>query len=237
MNSATHLEILPQPDDTTCGPTCLHAVYHYFGDDIELDQVIKETPSLEEGGTLASLLAGHALRRGYDVSLYSYNLRIFDPTWQSLPPVALIDKLESRLHYSRSEKRKKAVRAYIDVLKLGGRVLFEELTVSLLERILTQSTPVLTGLSSTYLYQCPREYGPKNEWDDIRGDPQGHFVVLCGYDSDHREVLVADPLEPNPFAKDHFYSVSIDRVLCAILLGVLTYDGNLLLIEPKANKS
>lgn len=237
MISAMQFEILPQPDDTTCGPTCLHAVYHHYGDEIELEQVIRETPSLEEGGTLASLLAGHALRRGYEVSLYSYNLRIFDPTWRDLPPEALIGKLESRLHYSRSEKRKKAVRAYIDVLKRGGRILFDEPTVGLLERILSHATPVLTGLSSTYLYQCPREYGPKNEWDDIRGDPQGHFVVLCGYDAEHRDVLVADPLEPNPVAKDHFYPVSIDRVLCAILLGVLTYDGNLLLIEPKANKS
>ena len=24
------LEILNQPDDVTCGPTCLHAVYRYF---------------------------------------------------------------------------------------------------------------------------------------------------------------------------------------------------------------
>ena len=23
----------PQPDETTCGPTCLHAVFRYFGED------------------------------------------------------------------------------------------------------------------------------------------------------------------------------------------------------------
>ena len=27
---------LPQPDETTCGPTCLHAVYDYFGDRADL---------------------------------------------------------------------------------------------------------------------------------------------------------------------------------------------------------
>ena len=26
------VEILPQPDETTCGPTCLHAVFRYFGE-------------------------------------------------------------------------------------------------------------------------------------------------------------------------------------------------------------
>jgi hypothetical protein len=36
------LEMLPQPDDTTCGPTCLHAVYRYRGHEIPLDQVIRK---------------------------------------------------------------------------------------------------------------------------------------------------------------------------------------------------
>ncbi len=25
------LTMLPQPDETTCGPTCLHAIYRYWG--------------------------------------------------------------------------------------------------------------------------------------------------------------------------------------------------------------
>jgi hypothetical protein len=50
-----------QPDGTTCGPTCLHAVYRYFGDAIELAQVVREVPRLEEGGTLGGLLGVHAL--------------------------------------------------------------------------------------------------------------------------------------------------------------------------------
>lgn len=65
MRSPLHLEILPQPDDTTCGPTCLHAVYSYFGDALDLSTVIGEVQTLEEGGTLAVLLGLHALRRGY----------------------------------------------------------------------------------------------------------------------------------------------------------------------------
>ena len=70
-----------QPDDTTCGPTCLHAVYGYYGDEAELDQVIQETVRLEHGGTLALLLGCHALRRGYQATIYTYHLQVFDPTW------------------------------------------------------------------------------------------------------------------------------------------------------------
>ena len=54
-------EIQPQPDDTTCGPTCLHAVYKHFGDDISLEQLLDEVPRSESGGTLGVHLANHAL--------------------------------------------------------------------------------------------------------------------------------------------------------------------------------
>jgi hypothetical protein len=238
MNTKLQFDIQQQPDDATCGPTCLHAVYAYYGDCVDLAKVIQETPKLAGGGTLASLLAGHALRRGYATTLYSFNLRVFDPTWAKLPTGQLLAKLTGRLACSRSERRKRAVQAYMDVLEHGGRILFDDLSADLIERFLTQSKPILTGLSATYLYQCSRELdGAKLEFDDVRGEPQGHFVVLCGYDERTREVLVADPLEPNPVNKDHFYSIPIDRVLCAILLGVLTYDGNLLLIEPKPERA
>src|SRR6185369_13364802 len=76
VKTRLRLEILPQPDDITCGPTCLHAVYRYFGDVIGLDQVIEEVPQLETGGTLAVLLGCHALRRGYDATIYTYNLQV-----------------------------------------------------------------------------------------------------------------------------------------------------------------
>ena len=64
METRLKLDILPQPDNMTCGPTCLHALYRYYGDDLLLEDVIEQVPSLEGGGTLAVLLACHALRRG-----------------------------------------------------------------------------------------------------------------------------------------------------------------------------
>jgi hypothetical protein len=63
--------------------------------------------------------------------------------------------------------------------------------------------------------------------------PAGHFVVLCGYDGDNRNVLVADPLMPNPLSDQHVYKLDIDRVVNAILLGILTHDANLLILQPK----
>jgi hypothetical protein len=75
-----------------------------------------------------------------------------------------------------------------------------------------------------------------NDFDDIRGEPSGHFVILSGYNREERTVTIADPFLPNPYSGTHHYMVSIDRVLCSILLGVLTYDANILIIEPRKGK-
>ena len=65
-----------------------------------------------------------------------------------------------------------------------------------------------------------------------RGEPQGHFVVLRGYNPATRRVSVADPLRDNPFDEGQYYQVGIDRLMGALLLGIVTYDANLLVLRP-----
>lgn len=232
MRRHLDLEIQRQPDDTTCGPTSLHAVYRYFGDDISLDDVVREVPTLPGGGTLGVHLGCHALRRGYRARIYTFNLQVMDPTWFAAPAIDLIERLTLRRDARADVKLRESCDAYLEFLRCGGEVLLDDLTPQLLQRFLELGVPVLTGLSSTYLYRAMRELGPDD--DDVRGDPQGHFVVLCGYSAWDRSVLVADPLASSPLhGGDHRYVVDIDRLVCAILLGVLTYDGNLLIIEPR----
>jgi len=236
VESKLTVEMLSQPDDYTCGPTCLHAVYRYHGDQMPLEKVISEVPRVDGGGTLAVLLACHALRRGYDATIYTYNLQMFDPTWFEPGVPDIREPLRLQSQFKRSPKLEVATQGYLEFLDLGGLLRFEDLTSALIRKYLSRSIPVLTGLSATYLHRTAREYEPTNEADDVRGDPEGHFVVLCGYDKETRGVLVADPLETNPVSSNNGYEASIDRVICAILLGILTYDANLLIIEPRKRR-
>lgn len=242
MQHALELNILPQPTETSCGPTCLHSVYRYFGESIDLHDVIKETGRLRWGGTLAVLLACHALKRGYRATIHTFNLEVFDPTWFEPAagvggrPVDLKAKLKARLKAKKGKRLKVEVKAYLEFLDLGGRIVFDDLTPAAISNPLRRGVPVLAGLSATYLYRQPREYGRRFEPDDVRGDPAGHFVVICGHDPERQSVLVADPLNPNPPFESHYYEVDMDRVICSILLGVLTYDANMLIIEPGAPK-
>jgi hypothetical protein len=232
---ALDLDIHRQPDDATCGPTCLHAVYRYFGDDVGLADVIAEVPQLEAGGTLAVTLANHALRRGYGALIYTYNLTVFDPSWFRDEPQDLAERLRSQARAKRSHKLREATDAYLEYLELGGRLVMDDLRPGLLRRLLERDRPVLTGLSATFLYRTPREYGTDVlQDDDIRGVPTGHFVVLCGWDAGTQSVRVADPLQENPHFEDPIYWLPVERVINAVLLGVLTYDANLLVLDPPA---
>jgi hypothetical protein len=230
------IEVASQPDNVTCGPTCLHGIYQYYGEDLPLSQVIAETRMLEGGGTLDVFLANHALKRGYTATIFTYNLAVFDPTWFPGGEQFIAERLALQARKKRSRKLLTATRGYLEFIQLGGKLRFEDLTPALLRRPLKRHVPILTGLSATYLYGSMRELPDTCEEDDLAGEPTGHFVVIGGYDSKTRQVHVADPYRANPYAADGQYAVDIRRLLGAVLLGATSYDANLLLIEPRRRR-
>ncbi len=232
MNDLARFRIEAQPDDITCGPTCLHAVYQFHGDAMPLADVIGQVRTLEEGGTLAVLLALHALRRGYQATIHTFNLHVFDPSWMELDRAGLIAKLKAQALAKHDRKLRKASLAYIEFLQAGGILRMDDPNPKLIRGYLNKGIPVLTGLSATWLYQCPREIGEENRYDDVAGTPMGHFVVLAGYDAEHKSVRVADPLHVNPGFSGPYYDVGMDRLIGSILLGIVTYDANLLILTP-----
>jgi len=223
--------IRPQPDGRSCGPTCLEAVYAYHGDAFDLNAINEGIPQLDTGGTLAVQLGCHALTRGYRADLYTLNLQLFDPTWFRTPRPDLAERLQSQAkHKLDDDKLVYATEHYLRYLTLGGRVHHEVLDATLIHRMLVEGLPILTGLSATFLYNESREYGDDDLRDDLRGLPVGHFVVICGID---RETGTAEIADPWPHEGVHRHSLPYDRLACAILLGVLTYDANLLVLSPQ----
>lgn len=231
---ALSFDILAQPDEVTCGPTSLQALYRYYKDEIPIKQVIREVKHLKNGGTLAVMLGNHALKRGYKAQIYTYNLNIFDPTWFKHPSKKIIGFLKEQMEFKyRRKKLQVASQAYIKFLESGGEIRYADLDEDLIKGYLKRSVPILVGLSATYLYGTAREIPQFDIYDSIKGEPSGHFVVVTGYDEDRNRVSIADPMEPNPLGKGQVYSVPFVRLINSIMLGILTYDANLLIIEPK----
>jgi len=228
-----NIRISPQPTDSACGPTCLHAIYQYFGDTISLGEVIDGVKTLEGGGTIAAQMAVHALKRGYKAKIYSYNMAVFDPTWYQLPPEEMMKKLAAQKEAKNDPKLSAVTDTYLEFYALGGRVNFADLTPALIRGYVKRGVPLLAGLSATFLYSAKRERKDEaNTEDDVAGYPAGHFVVIYGYNSGQGMVSVADPLRHNPAELGQRYEVNLYHLVCSILLGILTYDSNILVIEP-----
>ncbi|MBV9773772.1 MAG: C39 family peptidase [Gemmatimonadetes bacterium] len=225
-----------QPDDVTCGPTCLRKVYHYYGLEAELAEVAGEIDRNDDGGTLAVYLGIAALRRGFRARIYSYDLRIFDPSWFEIPMGELAEKIHRRIPFLTRSKTIAAARAYLDFVERGGEMCFDELTPGLLKSILDRDHPVLAGLSATYLYRMTRERQLDDldvlVDDDVGGSPTGHFVVIAGYEQWGRRFSLRDPSAHVPLSDDGRQVVEAHRLINAILLGDLTYDAVLLEIWP-----
>ncbi len=221
----------PQPDETTCGPTCLHAIYRYWGQDEPLKDVIARIRKVERGGTVAVFLACDALRRGFEATIYTFNLTVFDPVWFA-GRQDIAEKLRQQREAKPDGRLAHVTDGYLEFLSLGGRLRLTDLSRRLVRGILRRGLPILTGLSSTFLYRTAREYGPDDIPDDVRGNPAGHFVVMAGYDRKARRVLISDPYGPHPYGPSLDYWISIDRVVAAVLLGIVTHDANLLIIHP-----
>jgi hypothetical protein len=230
------LKIERQPDYTTCGPTSLHSVYRFLGDDISLTQAIEEVPKNPGGGTLNLHLAVHALRRGYTADIYGFGLQVIDPTWFQ-GKVDLPAKVRARFEARgqlRDPKTALAMQSIDEFFARGGRYHFEDLTPDLITGFLGRRLPLLTGTNATYLYNCARE--TDDQPDDVNGDALGHFVVVCGYDSKDNSVSIADPLQDNPAHGKSYYRASIHRLIGAIFLGATTYDANFLVLGPGAKR-
>ena len=48
-------------------------------------------------------------------------------------------------------------------------------------------------------------------------------------------VRIADPYSGNPLCGSQYYTMPVQRLIYAILLGSMTYDANLLIVQPAAH--
>ncbi len=225
---------LRQPDDVSCGPTCLYKVVRGYGEGRSFDEIAGHVRRNDDGGTLGVYLGQAALDLGYDATIYSYNLRVLDPTWSELSATHLADRLSARADLVREPKLHNAIVAYSAFVRAGGSVHFEDLSAELLVSLLDRGHPIVCGLSATYLYRTPRENPHTNAPDDVAGEPAGHFLVVCGYRQHGKHFVVSDPYRGLPMTVTGTYEVGAHRLLNAILLGDVTYDGVLLVVAPRS---
>lgn len=223
-----------QPNETSCGPSCLYSIYKMLGAKVSFVKLLSKIQQFQEGGgTLSVVLGIDAIERGYEVDLHAMNINIFDPSWFQLSKNEIKQKLMQRLLLRKNKKKEKfVIRKYIEFIELGGNLIFGDVTSKLLIKHFNNKHILLVGLSATWLYQSKRENSETNVADDITGDPVGHFVLAYQYDKKNRTVFVGDPYPLNP-SKNPFYHVPIERFITSLHLGIYTYDANILIVKQR----
>jgi hypothetical protein len=121
-------QIERQPDAVTCGATCLHALYRFHGREVPLARLIKEIPQLKNGGTHGVMLGRHALKQGFRVEIYTYNLLMFDPTWFRSADVDLQERLARQVELKIRRGFVQASQQYQTFLAEGGTIHMEDLS-------------------------------------------------------------------------------------------------------------
>src|SRR5206468_1550656 len=82
---------------------------------------------LDPGGTLDVFLANHALERGYRVTLLTYNLELFDPTWFALRAEDIRARLRAQAAVKKGARLQVATSGYDEFLRLGGTLELRDL--------------------------------------------------------------------------------------------------------------
>lgn len=237
----------PQPDDVSCGPTCLAQVLAGYGDDRPLSELLTKVRRNPDGGTQAVHLGQLALDIGYRARLYPLGVQVFDPTWWELEDPQIVEKLARRAEGLPAGPRRHEVQAWHRFMVSGGYIAFQEPTPQLLVRVLAQGRPLICGLNATWLYRESRTNPDTNRDDDVHGQPQGHFVTVTGYTGSGLHFHIADPSEdPPPYPGEPHpdeepdpeppvrgrYPLRAERLIHAILLGDGTRDAVLLEVWP-----
>ncbi len=229
MKKILSISIERQPNDVSCGATCLYSIYHYYEDDITLEELLKEVKHVDNGGTLALLLGINALKRGYKALLITYNVDFFDPSWFVSPGVNIVSKLRLQKRWRHELIIQQYTPWYLDYIKDGGSITSEPFTEELVKKCIDHGDPLLIGVNVSYLYGESRIF--RDRYNDIRGMSEGHFVIICGYDTLKGTLLIADPWQTNPFSLKSTYWVKFNHLITSMMLGVLTHDANVLVIS------
>jgi peptidase C39-like protein len=215
-----------QPDDTSCGISCLKMLLAFHGISLSFDEMREIIPPLPDIGLYDSHVGKAALDLGFSVTIYSYNYTIFHPLWNHLTRKDLIRHLSTKNKSSMTPLQEFATKSYIEFMEAGGEVLFYPLSKELLLAFFEKGLPVMVALDMCFLYDSMVYYENTTE-------PRAtHFVVLHGYNPENNTFRISDPWHSIPLPNNMGqFSLDADRVINAIFLGQNRNDAAVVVIQ------
>lgn len=197
----------------SCIPACLQQVFGYYKKQVSQEEILKSLEIPERGMSIPK--AGvFAKKHGFNPLIITNNIYIFDPAWFKLDNVSLIKNLEERRKFV-DEYNQSVIDDYLEYLRENGQIKFDTISLDLFIKYLSRNIPIIAELASPFLYKKSKsvEIGKFN--DPIKGQIEGHGVVIAGFDKN--KLKIVDPnCKDNPFSGKGIYWVQSEDLIVSI---------------------
>ncbi len=226
QNKDLNISQISQKTAFSCLPACLQQIFCYYGKQIFQKEILNTLEKPERGMSMPK--AGSLLKEyGFKPLIITNNIHNFDPTWFKLDKAMLIKNLKKRRQFL-DKYNISLVDEYLEYLKKGGRIKFETIDRDLLIKYLSKSNPIIVELASTFFYKKAKGTGPGKFDNSIKGEIEGHCVVIAGFKKDKFKVVDPDSRN-NPFSKKGIYWIKAKELIASIFI----LEGKSLLIIEK----
>ena len=222
---------VPQFNQTkpySCIPACLQAVFRYYGESITQEEIMEISENPELG--IALVEAGiFSLEHNYKPLIVTNNIDIFDPTWCRLDSSKLKLNLKKRAEFV-DDLSRFMIDKYIHFLNLGGEINFETISPILIKKYLSTSTPIIIELASTFLYKLAKSSHPGGFDDAVRGQIEGHGVVVAGFNKQDEFLIIDSNSKKGPSKTGVYWVNSAELIMSFAFL-----EGKSLLLLQKSS--
>lgn len=199
---------------SSCGPVSLYNIYEHFGIKTSLHQILNDLKIDDKKATYPAQLAVDIKKHGLSTILLTSSPRLVAPNWVNHENKEIIEKLSKWLKKHKNDKWSGNVKHLLTYLKHNGDILITDLTTKLIDEYLDQGYLVMPCLEDSWIWG-QRKIKGKAEFDDIAGEPRGHFVVVYG--KEDNEYLVSDPYPTGLQNREGIYRIDKDKLLVATL--------------------
>jgi len=207
-----------------CGPVCLLNVYNHFKIKTSLEKIMTELNVTEENPTHLPQLARHLANNKLKTLFISSNPHTVSPNWKGKNKDAIIPMLKEWILLNYNHEWQRAALFLLFYLQEGGEILITDMTTEIIDKYLALGYIIVTCLEQSWLWDKRKILG-KQEYDDVKGNARGHFVIIYG--EENNKYLVSDPFPTRLKEREGIYSVSKDTML----VSTLTWGAQILAIK------
>lgn len=202
-------------------------------DDIKAEVPVYISKDNQPLGSSIGHIAKYFIDQGFNTTIHTSDIQIFDPSWKKYSNKQLIDHLMKRQtdvkHPTYDQEAFNVIfDGYISFLKFGGQIAFPLIDEKYLVELL-QKGPIYTIVSYQFLNQSPKAVFDKDKDeftnDSIKGNVGTHAVILAGYKDN--QFLIIDP--DKKFGGKRWFSSS--HLIASFYLAQTDYDNLLITLE------